>query len=202
LPARRNVKGCGTTATLRHAHARAFDLGVYRAAMQQHEWMPGEAFHAAGRAYYGGDPGWAVNKRGERMAHVVYDPSHPNPGETGPRAGHGRNLATWVFCERDGDGEGLFATPLKLVVDSRLEPGAAIGLHRHDDNEELYYVLEGRVTMTTLAPDGQQATATLSAGDAHAVRLGQAHYGVAGPDGARFLVVAIKLVTSPADHRL
>jgi Cupin domain len=170
--------------------------------MQQHEWTPGEAFHAAGRAYYGGDPGWAVKKRGERMAHVVYDPSHPNPGETGPRAGHGRNLATWVFCERDGDGEGLFATPLKLVVDSRLEPGAAIGLHRHDDNEELYYVLEGRVTMTTLAPDGRQATATLSAGDAHAVRLGQAHYGVAGPDGARFLVVAIKLVTSPADRRL
>jgi hypothetical protein len=45
--------------------------------------------------------------------------------------------------------------------------------------------------MTTVASDGQAVTAHLKPGDAHAVRLGQAHYGVAGPDGARFIVVAV-----------
>jgi hypothetical protein len=97
------------------------------------------------------------------MARVVYDPSHPNRQQSGARAGHGRNFATWIFCEREADGEGLFS----------------------------YYILEGDLRVTTVAPDGQAVTAHLEPGDAHAVRLGQAHYGVAGPEGARFIVVAV-----------
>lgn len=171
---------------------------TYAFQMDDPGWRPGEEFHTSGRAFYDGVVGWAVNKRGSLMARVVYDPSHPNPHETGDRAGHGRNLATWVFCERDDDGERLFAAPLRLVIDSRLDPGAAIGLHLHTDNEELYYLLEGRLTMTTVAAKGQNATIEMRPGDAHAVRLGQAHYGVAGPEGARFLVVAVKAVDRSA----
>lgn len=46
-------------------------------------------------------------------------------------------------------------TPLKLVIDSRLEHGAAIGLHAHADNEGLYYLLEGSLRMTTVAGDSK-----------------------------------------------
>src|ERR671914_529342 len=99
--------------------------------MEQRAEVSGEEFHDQAQPYYRGQLGWAVNKRAAGMARVVYEPSHPNPEETGDRAGHGRNLATWVCCERDGDGEGLFSTPLRLVMDSRLEPGAAVGLHVH-----------------------------------------------------------------------
>jgi quercetin dioxygenase-like cupin family protein len=161
-------------------------------AMDNQAWTPGEQFHDTEQPFYRAQLDWAINKHAPDMAHVVYEPSHPNPEETGPKAGHGRNLATWVFCERHGDGEGLFSTPLRLVIDSRLDPGAAIGLHLHADNEELYYLLEGDLRMTTVAPDGREITTELHPGDAHAVRLGQAHYGIAGPTGARFIVVAIK----------
>lgn len=164
------------------------------AGMDQDRWVPGERFHASRQPFYTQQLGWAVNKHAGGMARVVYDPSHPNPQQTGARAGHGRNLATWVFCERDGDGEGLFATPLKLVIDSWLDPGAAIGLHAHADNEELYYLLEGSLRVTTVAGDGKEAIAELHPGDAHAVRLGQSHHCVAGPKGARFIVVAVKRV--------
>ena len=34
-------------------------------------------------------------------------------------------------------------------------------------------------------------TETLGRGDAHVVKLGQAHYGIAGPRGARFIAVAM-----------
>lgn len=159
--------------------------------MDQQAWVPGEEFHASRQPFYAQELGWAINKHASGMARVLYDPSHPNPHQTGARAGHGRNFATWVFCERDADGEGLFSTSLKLVIDSRLDPGAAIGLHVHADSEELYYILEGHLRMTTEAPDGKEVTAHLNPGDAHAVRLGQAHYGVAGPEGARFIVVAV-----------
>jgi quercetin dioxygenase-like cupin family protein len=167
------------------------------AGMGQDAWVPGERFHAEGRPFYAGALDWAVNKDAGGMARVAYDPSHPNPEWTGPRAGHGRNLATWVFSERDTDGEGVFTTPLKLVIDSRLDPGAAIGLHPHTHDEELYYLLEGSLQVTTVAADGQEATAELGPGDAHAVRLGQAHYAIAGPLGARFIVVAVKATGGP-----
>ena len=39
--------------------------------------------------------------------------------------------------------------------------------------------------MTTVSPEGKSETALLRAGDAHALKLGQGHYGKAGKDGAR-----------------
>ncbi|MGZ6035463.1 MAG: cupin domain-containing protein, partial [Myxococcaceae bacterium] len=73
-----------------------------------------------------------------------------------------------------------------------LEPGAAIGLHRHSATEEVYYVLEGQLSMTTVLPDGREVSATLHPGDAHGVRLGESHWGRAGAQGCRFLAVAFR----------
>jgi quercetin dioxygenase-like cupin family protein len=164
--------------------------------MADDQVIPGEQFHAERRPFYAEQIDWAVFKRADLMAQVSYDPNHRNENETGDRAGHGRTIARWVFCGRDSDGEGLFSTPLHLVIDSRLDPGASIGLHAHLDTEEFYYVLEGRLTVTTVAADGREATADLEPGDAHAVLLGQSHTCVAGPEGARFLGVSLRPANS------
>jgi hypothetical protein len=53
-------------------------------------------------------------------------------------------------------------------------------------------VLEGQLSMTTVLADGREVTATLRPGDAHGVRLGEAHYGRAGAEGCRFLAVGFR----------
>lgn len=153
--------------------------------------IDGATFHAERRPFYADELGWAIAKRADRMACVAYEPNHPNEREEGARAGRGRTVARWVFCEREDDGEGLFSTPLRLVIDARLDPGASVGLHTHGRDEEFYYLLEGELSVTTVAADGREDTAVLRPGDAHAVRLGQSHTCVAGPRGARFLSVSI-----------
>lgn len=75
-----------------------------------------------------------------------------------------------------------------LLVDFYLEPGAAVGLHPHHDKEEIYYVLEGEMEVTTETNQGP-VSARLGPGDAHFIRLGQSHYAVAGPAGARAIAV-------------
>jgi mannose-6-phosphate isomerase-like protein (cupin superfamily) len=150
-------------------------------------WVDGTEFHAEKRPWYGGALSWAIVKREAQMAGVAYEPSHSNPAEDGARAG----LARWVFCDRDGDGEGIFSTPLRLFIDSWLDPHASIGLHEHADSEEIYYLLEGELTIVTVAPDGREDVQTLRPHDAHAVLLGQSHSAEAGPDGARFLSIAL-----------
>jgi quercetin dioxygenase-like cupin family protein len=156
-------------------------------------YADGAAFHQGGAPIYSGPLGWAVNKRSECMAHVVYAPAHENAAEQGLRRGRGKDFATWVFCEERGKAEGLLQSGLELVIDARLEPGAAVGLHVHAETEEIYYLLEGALTMTTRAPDGREHEEALRPGDAHLVKVGQAHAGVAGPAGARFLVVAARV---------
>ncbi len=162
------------------------------------EPFDGAVFHAGAARIYDGDSveeGFAATKRAEHMARVAYSPAHPNSAfpDDDARAGRGEAVATWIVSEQDGTAEGLFAAPFDLVHDTRLAPHAAIGLHVHDATEELYYVLEGAVTVTTTAPDGRTHTATLGPGDAHAVRRGQAHHGEAGPDGCRMIVVAVRV---------
>ena len=66
------------------------------------------------------------------------------------------------------------------------------GLHRHAATEEVYYVLEGQLSMTTVLADGREVAATLRPGDAHGVRPGEAHWGRAGTEGCRFLAVAFR----------
>ena len=46
--------------------------------------------------------------------------------------------------------------------------------------------------MTTVDKGGRESTATLRPGDAHLVKLGQGHFGVAGATGARFVAFAVR----------
>src|SRR4030095_12723094 len=120
--------------------------------------------------------GRAIHKRAEAMARVVYNAVHENRAfdEGDDRRGHGRDHATWVFSEEPGLEEGLFRGGLELMIDARLDPGAAIGLHRHVATEEVYYVLEGQLSMTTVLADGREVPATPRPGDAHGGRRGGA----------------------------
>lgn len=120
------------------------------------------------------------------------DPAHENAAFEDERRGKGRDFATWIFSEENGLKENLFATPLELMIDATLEPNASIGLHTHTHTEEIYYILEGSIHMTTVNPIGETISEELFSGDAHMVKVGQAHYGKAGANGARFVAVAIR----------
>ena len=154
----------------------------------------GEQFHVPGARVHSEPVGPAIHKRAEAMARVVYTAVHENRAFPlgDDRRAHGRDHATWVFSEEPGLEENLFQGGLELMIDARLEPGAAIGQHRHASTEEVYYVLEGQLTMTTVIADGQEVSAVLRPGDASGVRLGESHWGRAGPQGCRFLAVAFR----------
>ncbi|HKA87175.1 MAG TPA: cupin domain-containing protein [Haliangiales bacterium] len=157
------------------------------------DYLDAETFHREIRRVYAGPLSWAVNKERGRMAKVLYRAPHENAAETGARRGAGNDWARWIFAEEPGIAEGIFRAPLELVIDARLEPGACIGLHWHRETEEVYYLLEGTLTMTTVAEDGREETRAMAAGDAHAVTLGQGHFGVAGEEGARFVAISVRV---------
>ena len=136
--------------------------------------------------------GAAVNKRGAAMARVRYAPVHPNPDQAGALGGRGEGVVTWVFNEEAGTAEGLLRTPLAFLNDTRLAPNAAVGLHPHPDTEEIYYLLEGALTLTTMLADGSVHAEMLGPGDAHLVRIGQSHAAEAGPEGCRMIVLAMR----------
>ena len=67
--------------------------------------------------------------------------------ETSPKLqnahdGIGEIRNVFLFGEQD------FETPLRFVIYSEIEPGDSIGIHRHEDNEEVYVILEGTGEMT------------------------------------------------------
>ena len=47
--------------------------------------------------------------------------------------------------------------------------------------------------MNTVERGGRELSAVLRGGDAHLVKLGQGHFGVAGPKGARFVAFAVRV---------
>ncbi len=152
-----------------------------------------EQFHDQPLApLYAGELGEVVVKRRADMAEVHYQPCHTNLAQQGIAAGRGQTLTTWIFAEDGNARDGISQTGFNLLVDFRLEPNASVGLHRHDDKEEIYYLLEGQMTMTVEPATGPAVTFTLYPGDAHFIRLGQAHYGVAGPEGARLIAVCVQ----------
>jgi mannose-6-phosphate isomerase-like protein (cupin superfamily) len=159
---------------------------------ERHDYIPGSTFHDEAQPVYRGTHGFAVNKKAGLMARVLYEAPHFNAAQSGVRQGRGRDWATWVFSEEGAQAERLFSTPLELMMDVRLEPHAAVGLHFHGRTEEVYYLLEGRLRMTTVDPQHGEHTQVLEAGDAHLVRLGQGHYGEALESGARFIAVAVR----------
>ncbi len=160
----------------------------------ENEYVDGDLFHREPNNIYKGEYKckWAVNKSGSLMAKVLYNPTHENVNETGIKRGHGKNRAIWVFSEEHGTKENIFSTKFELLMDSTLEPDAAIGLHTHTATEEIYYILQGSISMTTVDTNGNEYTQTLYAGDAHMIKAGQGHYGVAGNEGVRFIAIAIR----------
>jgi mannose-6-phosphate isomerase-like protein (cupin superfamily) len=159
----------------------------------KHNYIDGNQFHSEIRRVYFGSYGWAVNKKIEDMAHVVYEPAHENALFDDNRRGNGKDFATWIFSEEPGLEENLFESDFELMIDASLEPNASIGLHSHHNTEEIYYVIEGKIHMTTLDRDGKEFLQELFSGDAHFVRRGQSHYGIAGPEGVRFIAVAMRV---------
>jgi mannose-6-phosphate isomerase-like protein (cupin superfamily) len=162
------------------------------------EYIPGEKFHKEIKRVYSDSFDWAVNKKKANMAHVLYEAVHENREYQDERRGRGKDYATWIFSEEEGLREGIFASCFELLIDAKLEPLASIGLHCHDSTEEIYYILEGSIQMTTVAPSGKEHTEELVAGDAHAVKFGQSHYGTAGPEGVRFIAVAFRKAPAPS----
>ena len=73
-----------------------------------------------------------------------------------------------------------------------MDPNASVGMHKHGETEEVYYILEGSLEITTVSASGdRQATATLNAGDAHHITFGESHSAVAGPEGTKIFVVEL-----------
>lgn len=62
------------------------------------------------------------------------------------------------------------AEPLSLALRLELEPGASIGLHRHDDDEEVYAVVSGAGTY--ISDEGE---APARPGDIFVTRKGMSH---------------------------
>jgi len=156
------------------------------------KFINGNHFHEQIRRVYFGRYEWAVNKKREDMAKVVYDPAHENLAYDDARRGKGKDYAVWIFSEEEGLRENLFESDFELMIDATLEPNAAIGLHHHHSTEEIYYVLDGAIEMVTVDGNGREHSQKLMAGDAHFVARGQWHYGIAGADGARFIAVAMR----------
>ncbi len=156
------------------------------------EFVSGEKFHTEINNVYSGALDWAVNKEHSKMAKVLYIAPHENKDFNDIRRGKGKDFATWVFSEEKGIKENIFSTGFELMIDAKLEPDACIGLHFHNETEEIYYILEGSIKMTTVSPENKESTKELFAGDAHAVKLGQGHYGIAGKEGVRFIAVAMR----------
>lgn len=160
---------------------------------ERDKFIDGNHFHKQIRRVYFGSYGWAVNKKRDEMAKVLYEPAHENLWFEDARRGSGKDYATWIFSEEEGLKENLFESDFELMIDATLEPKASIGLHHHHHTEEIYYILEGSIGMTTVDKDGKEWIQELFAGDAHFVRRGQAHYGTAGAEGARFVAVAMRV---------
>ena len=73
-----------------------------------------------------------------------------------------------------------------MAAEMTLAPGHSLGVHAHDDNEEIYVVLSGQGDYT----DENGVVHHLSAGDTTLTRRGQSH-GIAnpGPEPLVFLAV-------------
>lgn len=63
-----------------------------------------------------------------------------------------------------------FDSCLRFLHETTLPPGTSIGLHEHEGNEEIYFVVEGKGEMTV---DGE--TAVMEPGDVCLTKSGSSH---------------------------
>ncbi len=89
------------------------------------------------------------------------------------------NVHCRTVLGRDDSGLGV-----RFMHDDVIEPGASIGEHRHQHDEEVYFVVEGRGTMLL---DGQRFP--IGPGDVSVVRPGHSHGLVNSPDSPMRLIV-------------
>ena len=94
-------------------------------------------------------------RRQSEMNETVLDKCHE---------GEGKLLCRTVLEPADS-GLGI-----QFMHDDVLEPGTTIGEHRHEDEEEVYFVVEGRGTMIL---DGE--VEPIGPGDVSLVRRGHSH---------------------------
>lgn len=93
--------------------------------------------------------------------------------------GEGRLVGIEALADYDRRGPGI-----RFVHDDTLAPGASIGEHLHEGDEEIYLVLEGRGTMLV---DG--APHEIRPGDLCITRSGHTHGLVNSPDSPMRLLV-------------
>jgi len=150
-------------------------------------------FNKPGFSFYPSEKlDWAVVKESDLMSTVVYDGAHKNTNFQDERAGKGKDHAKWVFCEEPGREERIAESPLELLIDAYLEPGASVGQHFHSRTEEVYYILEGAMELTVLNEKNESLSYLLRPGDAHLLKVGQGHYAKAGEQGVRFITVGVR----------
>jgi uncharacterized RmlC-like cupin family protein len=138
----------------------------------------------------GRDVRWSVHgqeaSQGDAMtATTLIKRLQEMPREPLPRCHEGSGVLDWirVLDGADTDGRGL-----NFIHDDILPPGASIGVHRHEDDEEYYYVLAGRGVMTL---DGTEFE--VAAGDITAVYPGGEHgLDNRADEALRIVVISVK----------
>ncbi len=169
----------------------AFPLPPFSLAVR---WHDGEEFHRDAVPVYDlNDATRRLYKRADHMAHVRYRPAHPHPCYADSRAGEGTAHCVWIASEQGAQAEGISRGGLDAILDTWLEPTASIGWHRHDTTEEVYYLLAGSLDVWTEDDHGAQHRWTLQRGDSARVGPGMSHSAQAGDEGARFVVVILKV---------
>lgn len=145
--------------------------------------------------YHGSEPKRAVDGafiKAADLAHVRYSPAHPNSAEQGLRAGAGNNECIWIANEQAGQAEQLSQGKLDGLIDSYLAPNASIGWHQHQDTEEYYYLLSGKLHIQMQDQQGHNRAFTLQPGDRHRIGSGMSHCASTDQAGARFIAVMLK----------
>ena len=159
----------------------------------QEEFYYGDEFHKNINKVYSGNINWAVFKKDENMAKVLYEPAHPNQNYSDYRKGEGKLYSKWIFSEEPETQERIFTSNFDLLIEAELEPNASIGLHKHLRTEEIYYVIDGDLLVYIKDDNGElEESIRLNKGDAHMVRIGQSHACKAGEYGAKFLTIGIR----------
>ncbi|MCG6200053.1 cupin domain-containing protein [Psychromonas antarctica] len=132
-------------------------------------------------------------KMKEGIANVLYLPAHKNSEAPKGQQGSGELVGKWLYNEQPDKQEGLLKSSIELFMDSSLAPNASVGLHTHLDSEEIYYLLEGQLTIGLIDKEGKVITQIITPGDTHLIQPGESHFVEAGEEGARFIVVAAKV---------